>query len=87
MNNISDTLSWFTHAETRLAAVTRYHPDNTSEINRLTAAVADIKTRLTDSDIEEFKARKARVKTRAEINAENEALMRKLSENKDRTSI
>ena len=58
-----------------------------SELNRLTAARADILTRISATDLAAMEAHENRVLTVAERAAEAKALVERMSENRDSSSI
>lgn len=58
-----------------------------SELNRLIAARADILTRISATDLAAMEAHENRVLTVAERAAEAKALVERLSENRDSSSI
>lgn len=58
-----------------------------TELNRLTAARADILTRISETDLAAMQAYENRVLTVAEKAAEAKALVERMSENRDSSSI
>jgi hypothetical protein len=58
-----------------------------TELNRLTAARADILTRISATDLAAMEAHENRVLTVAEKAAEAKALVERMSENRDSSSI
>ena len=58
-----------------------------TELNRLIAARADILTRISETDLAAMEAHENRVLTVAERAAEAKALVEKMSENRDSSSI
>jgi hypothetical protein len=58
-----------------------------SELNRLIAARADILTRISETDLAAMQAHENRVLTVAERAAEAKALVARMSENRDSSSI
>jgi len=58
-----------------------------TELNRLTAARADILTRISATDLAAMEAHENRVLTVAERAAEAKALVERMSENRDSSSI
>ena len=58
-----------------------------AELNRLTAARADILTRISETDLAAMQAHENRVLTVAEKAAEAKELVKRMSENRDSSSI
>ena len=74
---------WLKLAQSRLDTVIRYDGDNQAEINRLTAVVADIRSKMSDDELAIYNARQDSKLSPEEL----EKIIKAMNENRDKPSI
>ena len=89
MINMSPTLSnldYLRIVESKLSSLIIHHPES-SEVQRMEFILKDLNSKLTTVELNEHNARKNAIATAAEIEAERNAMIKAMNENRDKPSI